>query len=43
MARSKRRNYDRGLILTGLRGVGKTTLLNTLADHAEPSWVWWRP
>lgn len=35
VARSKRRNYDRGLILTGLRGVGKTTLLNTLADHAD--------
>ncbi|WP_395704418.1 ATP-binding protein [Rhodococcus ruber] len=27
VARSKRQNYDRGLILSGLRGVGKTTLL----------------
>ncbi len=35
VARSRRRIYDRGMILTGLRGVGKTTLLNTLADHAE--------
>ncbi|KUI36267.1 ATP-binding protein [Mycobacterium sp. GA-2829] len=35
VARSKRRNYDRGLIMTGLRGVGKTTLLNMLADHAD--------
>ena len=35
VARSKRRNYDRGLILTGLRGVGKTTLLNTLAEHGD--------
>lgn len=35
VARSKRRAYDRGTILTGLRGVGKTTLLNMLADHAD--------
>lgn len=35
VARSKLRNYDRGMILSGLRGVGKTTLLNTLAEHAE--------
>ena len=35
VARSKRRNYDRGMMLSGLRGVGKTTLLNTLAEHAE--------
>src|SRR5882757_6435215 len=35
VARSKRRMYDRGMILTGLRGVGKTTLLNMLADHAD--------
>lgn len=34
VARSKRRTYDRGMILTGLRGVGKTTLLNWLEDHA---------
>ncbi|WP_457142333.1 ATP-binding protein [Mycobacterium sp. URHB0021] len=35
VARSKRRMYDRGMILTGLRGVGKTTLLNVLADRAD--------
>lgn len=35
VARSKRRNYDRGMMLSGLRGVGKTTLLNNLAEHAE--------
>ncbi|WP_182263199.1 ATP-binding protein [Rhodococcus sp. UFZ-B548] len=35
VARSKRRNYDRGMILSGLRRVGKTTLLNTLAEHAD--------
>ncbi|MGB3676316.1 MAG: ATP-binding protein [Candidatus Nanopelagicales bacterium] len=35
VARSKNRNYDRGLVLSGLRGVGKTTLLNNLAEHAE--------
>lgn len=35
VARSKRRNYDRGMIMSGLRGVGKTTLLNTLAEHAD--------
>ncbi|MDV8071385.1 ATP-binding protein [Rhodococcus sp. IEGM 1366] len=35
VARSKRRNYDRGMILSGLRGVGKTSLLNYLAHHAD--------
>ena len=35
VARSKNRNYDRGMILSGLRGVGKTTLLNNLSEHAE--------
>ena len=35
VARSKRQNYDRGLILSGLRGVGKTTLLNALVEHAD--------
>lgn len=35
VARSKRRNYDRGMMLSGLRGVGKTVLLNRLAEHAE--------
>ncbi|WP_241665773.1 hypothetical protein [Prescottella subtropica] len=35
VARSKLRNYDRGMILSGLRGVGKTTLLNTLAEHGD--------
>lgn len=34
VARSKRRLNDRGLVLTGLRGVGKTVLLNFLHDHA---------
>lgn len=35
VARSKSRTYDRGMILSGLRGVGKTTLLNMLEGHAE--------
>jgi hypothetical protein len=35
VARSKARVYDRGLVLSGLRGVGKTTLLNMLSDHAD--------
>lgn len=35
VARSKNRNYDRGMMLSGLRGVGKTVLLNRLAEHAE--------
>lgn len=35
VARSRRGNYDRGMILSGLRGVGKTTLLNTLASHGD--------
>jgi len=40
VARSKRRVYDRGMILTGLRGVGKTTLLNRLDDHAaDQGWL----
>lgn len=45
VARSKNRNYDRGMILSGLRGVGKTTLLNTLAEHAErrPTDSWLQP
>lgn len=29
------RAYDRGLMLSGLRGVGKTALLNALAERAE--------
>lgn len=28
-------HHDKGLILTGLRGVGKTVLLNTMEDKAE--------
>ena len=35
VARAKARNYDRGMILSGLRGVGKTALLNHLRSHAE--------
>lgn len=35
VARSQRHNYDRGMMLSGLRGVGKTTLLNSLAEYAE--------
>lgn len=35
VARSKLRNYDRGMVLSGLRGVGKTTLLNKLQAHAD--------
>jgi Flp pilus assembly CpaF family ATPase len=35
VARSRNRNYDRGMILSGLRGVGKTTLLNRLAEQAD--------
>jgi len=34
-ARAKARHYDRGMILSGLRGVGKTALLNHLRNHAE--------
>lgn len=35
VARAKARHYDRGMILSGLRGVGKTALLNHLRTHAE--------
>ena len=35
VARAKARHYDRGMILSGLRGVGKTALLNHLRAHAE--------
>lgn len=40
LARAKQRRYDRGLMLQGLRGVGKTTLLATMADMARRhGWV----
>lgn len=40
IARAKQRRYDRGLMLQGLRGVGKTTLLATMADMARrQGWV----
>lgn len=40
VARAKQRRYDRGLMLQGLRGVGKTTLLATMADQARRhDWV----
>lgn len=40
VARAKQRHYDRGLMLQGLRGVGKTTLLATMADQARRNdWV----
>lgn len=35
VARAKARHYDRGMILSGLRGVGKTALLNHLRANAE--------
>lgn len=35
VAKAKRRLYDRGMMLTGLRGVGKTALLNSLRGNAE--------
>lgn len=35
IARSKRHLYNRGMILSGLRGVGKTVLLNSLKAHAD--------
>lgn len=35
VAKAKSRNYDRGMMLTGLRGVGKTALLNHLRGHAD--------
>ncbi|MDV6264619.1 ATP-binding protein [Rhodococcoides yunnanense] len=40
IALAKQRRYDRGLMLQGLRGVGKTTLLATMADQARRNnWV----
>ena len=40
VARTRNRMSDRGIVLTGLRGVGKTVLLNELAAHAERhSWM----
>lgn len=35
VARAKAQRYDRGMILSGLRGVGKTALLNHLRARAE--------
>lgn len=35
VAKAGRRNYDRGMMLTGLRGVGKTALLNSLRGNAD--------
>ncbi|MBB4855775.1 hypothetical protein HNP40_003184 [Mycobacteroides chelonae] len=35
VAKAGSRHYDRGMMLTGLRGVGKTALLNSLRTHAE--------
>ena len=35
VARSKRQLHSRGMVLTGLRGVGKTVLLNSLRAHAD--------
>jgi hypothetical protein len=35
VARSKARHYDRSMVLTGLRGVGKTVLLDKFATYAE--------
>ena len=35
VAKSKLGRPDRGLVLSGLRGVGKTSLLNFLAEHAR--------
>lgn len=35
VAKAGSRNYDRGMMLTGLRGVGKTALLNSLRSNAE--------
>lgn len=35
IARSKRHLHSRGMVLTGLRGVGKTVLLNSLRAHAD--------
>lgn len=35
VAKAGQRHYDRGMMLTGLRGVGKTALLNSLRANAE--------
>lgn len=35
MARTRNRLSDRGIVLTGLRGVGKTVLLNEMHAHAD--------
>ncbi len=35
VAKAGSRNYDRGMMLTGLRGVGKTALLNSLRSNAD--------
>ncbi|MCC6496316.1 MAG: ATP-binding protein [Propionibacteriaceae bacterium] len=38
--RAKRHNIDRGMIMSGLRGVGKTALMNKLVGMAEThSWI----
>lgn len=40
VARSKMRQIDRGIVLSGLRGVGKTVLLNDLRRNADAKgWV----
>lgn len=40
VARAERRTVSRGLVLHGLRGVGKTVLLNNLADLADNAgWI----
>ena len=40
VARSRNRMSSRGIILTGLRGVGKTVLLNEMHTHADKmSWL----
>ncbi|MGW9167917.1 AAA family ATPase [Agromyces sp. NPDC055658] len=40
VARTRRRELDRGMILYGLRGVGKTVLLNQFRNQAETaSWA----
>lgn len=35
VARTRNRLHDRGIVLTGLRGVGKTVLLNEMYRHAQ--------
>jgi len=35
VAKAAHCNYDRGMMLTGLRGVGKTALLNHVRGHAD--------